>query len=275
MISILILTLNEEKNLPVCLHSVSWSDDIVVFDSFSADKTVEIAKAAGARVVQRKFDNWSAHQNWAHENIAFKNKWVFYLDADELMTPELYGEIQAISDDMNEKRVAFYCGRKNYFMGKWIKYAYPPSMIMRFFIPSCVRFERLVNPTPVIAGEHGYLKNMFLHYNFSRGLTEWFDKHNKYSLMEAKEAMKVLQGGPLRIGDLFSKDPFVRRKALKRLSFFLPCRPLLRFIYCYFLKLGFLDGSLGFRYCCMLSIYEYMIDLKIVELRRHENSLPV
>ena len=275
MISILILTLNEENNLPACLASVSWSDDVVVLDSFSADRTVEIAQKAGAKVIQRRFDNWAAHQNWANENIPFKNKWVFYLDADERMTPELREEVLAIAGSEREERTAFYCGRKNYFMGKWIRHAYPPSMIMRFFVPKCVRFERLVNPTPVVQGAHGYLKNMFLHYNFSRGLTEWFDKHNKYSLMEAQEAMKVIRESGFGLGDLFAADAFVRRKTLKRLSYFFPCRPLLRFIYGYFLKLGFLDGVLGFRYCCMVSVYEFMIDLKIIELRMRDKGLPI
>ena len=156
-VSILILTLNEETNLPHCLQSVDWSDDIVVLDSFSADRTPEIARQCGATVMQRKFDNWAAHQNWAMANIPFKHSWVFYLDADERMTAELRDEICQISAASQRGRVAFYCGRKNYFMGKWIKHAYPPSLLMRFFRPRSVRFERLVNPTPVINGKHGYL----------------------------------------------------------------------------------------------------------------------
>src|SRR5207249_1775242 len=88
MISVLILTLNEEENLPRCLESLSWSDDIHVLDSFSTDRTVQIARAAGARVEQRAFDNWAAHQNWALKNIPFKHPWVYYSDADERVTPE-------------------------------------------------------------------------------------------------------------------------------------------------------------------------------------------
>ena len=173
-ISILILTLNEEINLPDCLASVAWSDDIVVFDSHSIDRTVEIAKTAGARVVQRRFDNWSAHQNYALEHIPFKHPWVFYLDADERMTFELKAEILTIADDPSPAKVAYYCGRKNFFMGRWIKHAMPPGLIMRFFQPPHIRFERLVNPTPVIDGEHGYLQNCFEHYNFSKGIGEWY-----------------------------------------------------------------------------------------------------
>jgi glycosyltransferase involved in cell wall biosynthesis len=87
--SVLILTLIEEKNLPACLKSLAWSNDIVVFDSYSTNQTVEIAKSAGARVVQRKFDDWASHQNWALKNIEFKYGWVCYSDGDEIVTDEL------------------------------------------------------------------------------------------------------------------------------------------------------------------------------------------
>ena len=273
-ISILILTLNEELNLPICLESVKWCDDIVVLDSLSTDRTVEIAKGSGSRVVQRKFDNWASHQNWAMENIPFKHEWVFYLDADERMTDDLRAEISAIGSNGNEKAVAYYCGRKNYFMGRWIKHAMPPGMIMRFFRPKNVRFERLVNPTPVIKGTHGYLKNYFLHYNFSKGLTEWFSKHNKYSDFEALEGVKILHGVVREEGSLFTGDAALRRRALKNLSFHLPCRSFLKFIYLYFIKRGFLDGRPGFTYCVLQSIYEYMISLKMNELKRKEQGLP-
>lgn len=276
MISILILTLNEEVNLTDCLKSVEWCDDVVVLDSFSTDRTVEVAKSIGARVFQRKFDNWAAHQNWAMEQIIFKNKWVFYLDADERMTPELRSEIECISADPLEPRVAFYCGRKNFFMGKWIKHAMPPGSIMRFFCPEKVTFERLVNPTAVIAGEHGYLKNHFLHFNFSKGLTDWFDKHNKYSQMEAQEGIRLLSGAVnANPGSLFSGDRAIRRKGLKNLSFRLPLRPFFKFCYLYFLKRGFLDGGAGLTYCILQSVYEYMIALKINEIRRRQKGLPV
>jgi glycosyltransferase involved in cell wall biosynthesis len=273
-ISILILTLNEEQNLRACLESVRWSDDVVVLDSFSSDGTVEIAKAFGARVIQRKFDNWAAHQNWAMENIEFKHPWVFYLDADERMTEELRSEIAAIAANPSEPRVAFFCGRKNFFMGKWIRHAMPPGMIMRFFQPRRIRFERLVNPTPIVDGPHGYLTNYFLHYNFSKGLTEWFDKHNRYSQMEALEGIKLLkkEAGPQP--SVFSRDPFLRRKALKNLSFRMPFRPLLKFIYLYVFKLGFMDGYAGWVYCRLQAMYEYMIVLKMKELQRQGTGLP-
>jgi len=114
------LTLNEEANLPVCLESVKWSDDIVGLNSYSSDRTCYIAKDFGERVVQRKFDDWSSHYNWAMEHIAFKHSWVFNLDADERMTEAVREEAQRIAKDGQRYEVAYYSGRKNYFMGKWI-----------------------------------------------------------------------------------------------------------------------------------------------------------
>lgn len=113
MISVLILTRNEEQNLPDCLRSVAWSDDIHVLDSISSDRTVEIAQAANARVTQRPFDNWAAHQNWALANLPFRHPWVFYLDADERVTPELADEMQrAVSS--NPAVVAYRIHRRDF-----------------------------------------------------------------------------------------------------------------------------------------------------------------
>jgi len=273
-VSILILTKNEEQNIEACLDSVRDFDDIVVFDSLSTDRTTALATAKGARVVERPFDNWAAHQNWGNQNIAFKHAWVFYLDADERMTPELRAEILAIAADPAHEAVAYFCGRKNYFMGRWIKHCYPPSHLMRYFRPEKVRFERLVNPTPVVDGKAGYLKHYFDHYNFSKGFTEWFDKHNRYSQWEAMEGIKVRAGGG-QGASLFSGDPALRRKALKQLSFKMPLRPGLKFVYLWLLKRGFLDGVPGLTYCLLQTIYEYQIDLKMKEIVLKEEGKPI
>ncbi|MEI7457521.1 MAG: glycosyltransferase family 2 protein [Nitrosomonadales bacterium] len=274
-ISILILTYNESQNLPGCLESVSWSDDIVVLDSYSTDGTMGIAMAKGARVIQRSFDNWASHQNWAVREIHFQHPWVFYLDADERMTSELRAEIETIAADINERRVAFYCGRKNYFMGKWIRHSYPPSRIMRFFRPNHVKFERLVNPTAVIDGPHGYLLGLFTHYNFSKGITEWLDKHNRYSTWEAIEGLRVLRGEDGHPPNLFSCDSAQRRKALKRLSFRLPCRSTIKFLYLYLICGGICDGYAGLIYCRLQAIYEGMISAKMIELLRRERDMTI
>jgi glycosyltransferase involved in cell wall biosynthesis len=276
MISVLILTLNEEANLPRCLESVAWADDIVVLDSFSTDRTVEIARAAGARVVQREFDNWAAHQNWAVENIAFKHPWVYYSDADEVVTPELRDELRAVAQDAACPNVAYRLRYKNSFQGRWLKHCgIYPTWVMRFFRPERVRWERLVNPVPLIDGPAGRLKSHFIHHSFSKGLAAWFEKHNGYSEHEARENLRSLARGLSGWGRAFSGDPVRRRRFLKELSCRLPCRPALRFGYMYFLRLGFLDGRAGFTYCQLLAMYEYLIVLKMLELRRREKGLAI
>ena len=154
MISVLILTKNEEQDIRGCLDSVAWSDDVHVLDSYSTDLTVERARAAGANVVQREFDNWSAHQNWALANIPFRNDWVFYLDADERVTRELAANIrQAISNPSD--KVAFRIRRRDFWGDRWLKHVQASSYYLRLFRPEKMRYERLVNPVSVPLGPVG------------------------------------------------------------------------------------------------------------------------
>jgi len=268
MISVLILTKNEEFNLPHLMESLVWCDDIVVLDSNSTDSTVAIAQSYGARVVARNFDNWSAHLNWAGTQIKYKYKWLYYSDADEVVPEDLKKELLHIAADEDEQRVAFRLRYKNYFLGKWIRRCgIYPVWVMRFYQPAKLKWERLVNPTAVVDGTEGNLRSHFLHYSFRKGLFSWFEKHNKYSSDEAVESLKSISSAksiPFR-SLLPWAPPAQRRVAMKELSFRMPFRPLLRFIYMYFIKLGFLDGLAGFHYCVLLSIYEYMIVLKIRE----------
>lgn len=277
MISVLILTKNEEINLPHCLASLAWCDDIVVLDSGSTDRTVEIAKDFGARVEHRNFDNWSAHLNWAGAEIAFKHDWLYYSDADEVMPEELRDELHRIvkggeGQEDATRPVAYRLRYKNFFMGRWIKHCgIYPVWVLRFYKPRRVRWERLVNPTAVVSGVEGKLAGHFHHYSFRKGLSHWVDKHNSYSTQEAMESLKSLKAGRVPLGDLMPwNGPAVRRVALKELSFRMPFRSQLRFAYMYFWKLGFLDGRAGYHYCKLLSIYEYLIEMKVQELRHEE-----
>ena len=145
-ISILILTKNEQKDLPGCLESVSWSDDIVVYDSCSQDCTQDIAASAGARVVERSFDNWASHQNWGLRNINFRNPWVFYIDADERLTAEAAAEISVISNDFDPGFVAYRIRRRDFFQSRQLRYVQTSPWYIRFFRPEFVHYERLVNP---------------------------------------------------------------------------------------------------------------------------------
>lgn len=263
----LILTLNEEANIEAALDSVAAFDDVVVLDSGSTDRTRELARARGARVVQRLFDNWAAHHNWALAELDFRHPWIFYLDADERMTPALEAEIRAIAADPREDRVGFYCGRDNVFMGRVIHHCYPPVPILRLYRPTFVTYERLVNPTTQVAGPVGHLRSRFLHYNFSKGLTEWLDKHNRYSQAEAIEAVASRTGDMAHLSGLIHRDPATRRAALKRLAWRLPFRPQLKFFWLYVVCRGFLDGWPGYVYCRLQATYEYFIDLKIKEIQ--------
>jgi glycosyltransferase involved in cell wall biosynthesis len=272
-VSVLILTLNEEDNIGPCLDSVAWSDDVVVLDSGSRDKTISLAKKRGVRVAYRAFDSFAGQQNWAVEHVRFKNPWVFYLDADERITPELRNELVKVAGDPSVTETAFFCGRKNYLWGRWLKHSFPTGYILRFFRPEKVRFKQVGHgPAPVIKGPHGYLKNHFDHYNFSKGLAEWFDKHNHYSTQEAREgAMNGVSGFTLR--PLLALDAMLKTLNLKPISNRLPFKPLLKFFWIYIVKGGFLDGREGFIYCMLQSIYEYMIVLKIREIELRAKGL--
>jgi glycosyltransferase involved in cell wall biosynthesis len=275
-VSVLILTLNEEQNLPRCLESVHWSDDVVVLDSLSDDRTVEIARAHGARVVQRRFDNERDHRMFSVRNIQFKHPWVYNPDADEVTPPELRDEILSVVNAPNRAEVAYRVRFKTLFMGRWIKHcSLYPTWVVRLFRPEKISFERATNLRYVIDGPVGRLQNHFHHYTFNKGFDAWIEKHNRYSGHEAAESLKSLRNGGVTWRNLLSGDPVARRSALKELSFRVPCRPSLRFIYMYVLRRGFLDGRAGLTYCRLLAFYEYMIVLKMKEIRRREAGLPV
>lgn len=271
-LSILIVTLDEELNLPGCLESVGWSDDIVVFDSFSTDRTVEIAEAAGARVVQRRFDNYAAQRNAALTEVQYKHPWVLMVDADERWPREMCREIQQVISNGHDASVYHFL-RKDMFMGRWLKRSTGyPTWAGRLVKVGEVSVKREINEEYWTAGKKGYLKSHFIHYPFNKGVAFWLERHNRYSTMEAEALVRETKG-TLKLRGLFSSDPTTRRKALKQLAYRLPCRPFLVFCYLYFFRRGFLDGIPGLTYCRLRAMYEYMIDLKVRELRRREKGL--
>jgi len=272
-VSALILTLNEEVNIARCLESLRWCDDVVVLDSGSSDRTVTIAEAFGARVVHRPFDDWSTHQNWAGRNIPFKHRWVYYSDADEIVPEDLASELIGAAADVKSPNVAYRLRYKNIFQGRWIAHCgIYPVWVLRFFRPERVRWERSVNPIAVVDGSEGRLKSHFEHHSFSKGLEAWIDKHNRYSSLEAREAVAARIEGWPSLARLFSANPTVRRQILKHVGFLLPFRPTLRFAYMYLLRRGFMDGAPGFTYCRLLRMYEAMIDFKIREFASDTTS---
>jgi glycosyltransferase involved in cell wall biosynthesis len=276
MISVLILTLNEEQNLPACLESVAWCDDIVVYDSFSTDRTVEIAKVARARVVQRVFDNFASQRNHALDEVAYKYPWVFHLDADERFTPALLEECQeAVRAD---ECSGYLVPSKMMFMGRWLRFSgMYPSYQTRLLKRGEVRFIQKGHGQREGEAQRGIgrLKEPYLHYSFNKGITDWFAKHNRYSTQEALDSLMSQRHGKLDPWGWVSREPVRRRRALKELAAYLPCRPLLRFLYMYCLRLGVLDGMPGYHYCRLQATYEYMIALKMKEQLRRERGLPL
>jgi glycosyltransferase involved in cell wall biosynthesis len=268
--SVLILTKDEEINIDECLRCFDFTDDVVVFDSYSTDRTLEIAQRyPNVRVVQRKFDTWSNHSNWAIRNIDFKYPWVYYSDADERLTPELRDEILESINDPSKPYRAYILRYKNMFMDTWIRRGgVYPVWIMRLFQPKHIHYEdRQVNAHPVVDGEVGELRSHFIHYSFNKGLVPWFLKHNSYSQMESHEAIRITEKSSLTdcLRQSFSREKLLRRRAIKNLSFHIPMRGVARFLYMYLLRLGMLDGRAGLHYAAMISMYEYWIELKVKE----------
>lgn len=267
MISVLVLTLNEENNLPACLDSVAWSDDIHVLDSHSTDRTVEIARARGAHVAFRKFDSFAQQQNWALENLPFKHPWVFYFDADERVTPALAAAMQQAVQNPGPN-VAFRIQRRDFFLGTWLKHVQVTAFYERLFRPEKMHYERLGHCISKPDGPVGQLTGYLDHYPFSKGLAEWVQKHNFYSSQEAQQILlNRADGHRLRLTALL--NPFNTkhfRRSLKELYYKLPFRQLVKFCYMYIFKLGFLDGRAGFTYCVLIAFYEYLISAKTREL---------
>jgi len=268
-ISVLLLTLNEEANLPACLAAVDWCDDVVVLDSFSTDATVSVAERLGARVFQRKFDHFAGQRNHALDQITFKHDWVLHLDADEVVTSALYAEMLRVTGE--GRFDAFRIPSKTMLFGRWLRYSgMYPSYQVRLGHRERLRFKQVGHGQreDLPAERVGTLIEPYLHYSFSKGLTEWFEKHNRYATDEARETAKAIaEGHGIDWLGLLAGERTRRRRALKGLSFRLPFRPTLRFLYMYLLRRGFLDGRAGFAYCRLLSVYESLIVLKLHELR--------
>lgn len=273
-ISVLILTKDEENNLPECLASVSWCDDVHVLDSCSTDATRDIAAKSGATVTVRPFDNYGAHQNWALANVPFRYPWVLNIDADERVTPELAEAVRkAVSDPKGV--VSFRICRRDFFMGTWLRRVQATAWYQRLFMYKHMRFERLVHAISIPDGPVADLKGGYLdHQPFSKGISQWVERHNAYSSFEARMRHDAAGGvaHPSLRKALFSRDIGERRIHQKEFYYRLPFRPVAKFLWMYVWKLGFLDGRAGLSYVLLISFYEHLIVLKEAEMRRGGRS---
>jgi glycosyltransferase involved in cell wall biosynthesis len=275
MISVLILTLNEEQDLPGCLDSVAWCDDIHVFDSGSTDRTAEIARERGAKVTVRAFDSFAAQRN-ASMQLPFRYPWLLVLDADERPTPELNAEMPRAIAAVAPAVAAFRIHRRDFLWGTWLKHTQMTSSYLRLLRVGHVQYTRAINEITTVDGEIADLKNPFDHLAFSKGIAHWVNKHNEYSTREADllASGDATQRASLREA-LFAKGMQQRRVAQKAIFYRLPLRPLIKWLYLMFVRGAILDGSAGLMYATLISFYEYLIEAKYREILRRRANLPL
>lgn len=268
MFSIYILTHNEEIDIAACIESAMLSDEIIVVDSISSDRTIEIAQQYPVRIVQHPFETHGKQRTWMLRELETKHEWVYILEADERMTPELFQEcLQAIK---SQEYIGYYVAERVIFMNQWIRRSTQyPRYQMRLFRKDKVWFTDYGHTErEVCNGPTGFLQETYPHYTCSKGLNRWIEKHNRYSTDEAAETLRQLKSGSVSWQNLFFGQTEVeKRRALKDLSLRLPFRPLVRFFYMYFLLGGCLDGRPGFAWCTLQAFYEYLILLKVWELQ--------
>lgn len=270
-IAVMIPTKDEEKNLPYALESVKFADQVFVLDSGSTDSTRQIAESMGATFVHHDWEGYAAQKNWGLDNLPITQPWVFILDADEVITPELRDELIKVAREDKCEENGFYVNRFFIFLDKRIRHCgYYPSWNLRFFRRGKARYEvREVHEHMIVDGKVGYLKHDMEH-NDRRGMEYYIAKHNHYSTLEARELFRIEQAqtqGTMRYSPF--GGPLERRRWVKHVIWpKLPAKWFFRWLYMYVLKLGILDGITGFHFCLFLASYEHQITLKLAELRR-------
>ncbi|MGF1482553.1 MAG: glycosyltransferase family 2 protein [Cyanophyceae cyanobacterium] len=275
MFSTYILTHNEEIDIAPCIESalLSGCDDVIVVDSFSSDRTVEIASQYPVRVIQHVFESHGKQRTWMLEHISTQYEWAYILEADERMTTRLFRECCQTLGRGNA--VGYYVAERVMFMGKWIRHSTQyPRYQLRLLKKGEVWFTDYGHTErEVCNGSTGFLSETYPHYTCGKGLSRWIDKHNRYSTDEAAETLRQLNSGKVCWRDLFfGKSEVAKRRALKDLSLRLPFRPLLRWLYMYFILGGILDGRAGFAWCTLQAFYEYLILLKVEEMKGQAHS---
>ena len=268
-LAVVILTKDEEVNLPFALRSIQgFVDEIVILDSFSGDRTVEIAESFGAKIFYNEFVDFASQRRHALQAIPVSSDWIFVLDADESLTTDLKNEISSILP--TTRYDAFFIKRRFYWQGRWIKWGYYPTWLLRLGRNGLLTCDyRTVNEHLVCnSGRIGYLKNDFIDFN-RKSLSAWVAKHNDYS---SREAFELFSGDQQLVecrfwGSQNERKRWTRVYIWNRLPPIL--RPFLFFFYRYFLRFGFLDGVAGLSYHFLHAfVYRILIDLKYFELKK-------
>lgn len=272
--SIVILTYNSELSISGTLQSVAGlSGDIHIVDSFSADRTLEIARDYGASIVQHPFENYGAQRNWAIESLPLAHPWQLHLDADERLSPELLNEIDAIPEDSPVS--GYFLPRMMTFLGRPIRHGgMYPTWHMRLFRTGVGRCEsrRYDQHFYVTEGQTAQLKGIMID-DLRMPLTEWTVRHNRWSDAEVDELAAAQNEG--RVPGKLAGNPVERKRYLRGLYNRTPLfvRPFALFFYRYFLRLGFLDGAEGFIFYVLQTFwFRFLVDAKIYERRSAASS---
>lgn len=275
-VSVIIFVLNEELNLPHCLDSLEWCDDVLVVDSFSTDSTLKICSDRNIPLTQHEFSGFGSQRNWALENLNIENDWVLILDADERVPPELAQELCELAETSSDHVGAYRIKRRFHLWGKWLRHSsLYPTWVVRFIHRDRVRYiDRGHAETQDVNGTIGEIKGYLIDEDL-KGLDAWFERQNIYSHADALFELQ-LERSTSYWKDVFSTSPLRRRAALKAIASHLPFRGALYFLYCYVFRLGFLDGKDGLMFCRMKAVHQSMVEIKKYDARRRriENSVP-
>lgn len=277
--SVVILTLNEQENLPSCLESLRpLGAPLFVVDSGSTDTTAEIAESFGGKVYRHPFVTHAAQWDWALQNLPLESDWVLALDADQRLTPELAREIEALPapDGLD----GFYLNRRQIFRGRWIRHgAYYPKYLLKLFRRSRVMFDQndRLDHHFYIAGPTAKLRNDLIEDNRKEAdIGFWITKHNRYALLKAEEELLAeLRDWRSPIEARFFGSPDQRvlwlKKRWRRLPLFI--RPGLYFGYRYLIRSGWLDGKEGFIFHFLHAFwFRLLVDIKLEELRQRHRT---
>ncbi len=271
-ISAIILTKNEEMNLVRCINSLQWCSEVVVVDSQSNDQTVPLAKSLNARVfihTQLPPFRISEQRNWALENCDLQGEWVFFVDADEVIPQKLAVEIERICSQNDNAYNAFELTPRYIFWGKWLKRTQGyPNWHARLLKRGEVSFTGGVWEHFAPGAKIGKIHVPYDHFSNSKGLNDWLERHNRYSSWDAERILEFLE--TKKFEDLGTS----RKLKLRSLSYrFWLFRPIARFFQMYVLRLGFLEGWNSLVLCLMYFVYELMVVVKVIELKRKQTGL--
>lgn len=278
-VSVIVPVKNEAANLRRCLPALDWADEVFVVDSHSRDETASVVTEHGRNLVHFDFNGtFPKKKNWALENLPFRNEWVLVVDADEVVVPALAEEIRYRVDA--DEADGFYLNMKYYFLGRRIRHCgYAEAWNLRLFKHRLGRYERMPSTPGSPTGDNEAHEHVELRGRSRRLVQEldhhaypsvfaWVEKHNRYASWEAEQFERFLNES---IPDSIGPGKRFKRR-LKKVYLRLPCRPLVRFLYSYVIRLGFLDGIPGLFFCSLLAFYEILCGANLYERRLRERA---